>query len=54
LTKKRQTKKAKQLADELAAKKAEQWQTIIYIVLGNIIIIFLGGLTVFIMKRKNK
>lgn len=47
-------KKAKQLADELAAKKAEQWQTIIYIVLGNIIIIFLGGLTVFIMKRKNK
>lgn len=47
-------KKAKQLADELAAKKAKQWQTIIYIVLGNIIIIFLGGLTVFIMKRKNK
>jgi uncharacterized protein (TIGR03503 family) len=47
-------KKAKQLADELAAKKAEQWQTIIYIVLGNIIIIFLGGFTVFIMKRKNK
>ena len=47
-------KKAKEQADKLAIEQAKQWETILYIVLGNIIIIFLGGLTAFIIKRKNK
>jgi uncharacterized protein (TIGR03503 family) len=44
---------AQQQADDLAAEQAAQWQTIMYIVLGNFVIIALGGFIVYLVKRKS-
>ena len=46
-------RRAQEKADMLKAEQTKNSQTILYIVLGNFIIIILGGITVFIVKRRS-